>query len=97
MFLHIEKAKYVDNYRIWVAFNNGASGIIDLANELDGEVFEPLQNIDFFMSFKIEGHTLSWANGADFAPEFLLELLVPDKLPVFVENVDERILAEAVA
>jgi hypothetical protein len=23
-----------------------------------------------FKSFKIEGHTLSWSNGADFAPEF---------------------------
>ncbi len=30
----------------------------------------------FFQSFVVEGHTLSWNNGADFAPEFLKELAV---------------------
>ena len=44
---------------------------VDLSSELCGEVFEPLKDLTFFKSFTLEGHTLSWSNGADFAPEFL--------------------------
>ena len=73
MFLHVVKAKYRDDYRIWLAFNNGAEGEIDLSSELYGEIFEPLKDINFFKSFSLQGHTLSWSNGADFAPEFLHE------------------------
>ncbi len=76
MFLHVKSAKYLDNYRVWLSYNNGSEGVIDLSNELDGEVFEPLKDINYFKNFKIEGHTLSWENGADFAPEFLYELMV---------------------
>jgi hypothetical protein len=73
MFTHVEQAKYLDGYKVWLAFNDGAEGEIDLSSELDGEIFEPLKDVSFFKSFTLEGHTLSWSNGADFAPEFLRE------------------------
>ncbi len=73
MFLHVTDAKYIKNYTIWVEFNDMTSGNIDLSSELDTGVFKPLQDIDYFKNFKIRGHTLSWDNGADFAPEFLHE------------------------
>ena len=73
MFTHVTQAKYIDNYRVWLAFNDGAEGEIDLSSELYGEIFEPLKDPSFFKSFRLEGHTLSWSNGADFAPEFLRE------------------------
>ncbi len=73
MFIHVEKAKYVKDYKVWLSFNDGAEGEIDLSSELDGEIFEPLKDISFFKSFTLDGHTLSWRNGADFAPEFLRE------------------------
>jgi len=75
MFIHVTKAKYLKKYQIWLSFNDGSKGIIDLALELEGEIFEPLKEINFFKSFCLEGHTLSWNNGADFAPEFLRENL----------------------
>lgn len=71
MFIHVIKAEYYGDYKVWVTFNDGAKGVIDLESELYGEIFEPLKDIEFFKSFRLEGHTLSWSNGADFAPEFL--------------------------
>jgi len=79
MFTHVVKAKYIDGYRVWLAFNDGAEGEIDLSSELYGEIFEPLKDVSFFKSFTLEGHTLSWSNGADFAPEFLRENITQSK------------------
>lgn len=73
MFMHVINAEYRGDYKVWVAFNDGAAGEIDLSSELYGEIFEPLKDKQFFGSFTLEGHTLSWSNGADFAPEFLRE------------------------
>jgi hypothetical protein len=75
MILHIEEAKYLYDYLIWVRLNNGAEGIVDLKNELYGEVFEPLKNIEIFKSFVLDSSlgTIVWKNGADFAPEFIYE------------------------
>jgi Protein of unknown function (DUF2442) len=73
MFLHVTEAKYRSDYKIWLTFNDGATGEIDLASELQGDIFEPLKDKTFFKSFNLDGHTLSWENGADFAPEFLRE------------------------
>jgi hypothetical protein len=75
MFPHVTEARYLDGYKVWLVFNDGIAGEIDLAEELDGEIFEPLRDMNFFRSFSIEGHTLCWSNGADFSPEFLRENL----------------------
>jgi hypothetical protein len=66
-------AHYLSGYCVWIRFNDGAAGEIDLAGELVGPVFEPLRDIEAFRQFTLdhELHTLVWPNGADFAPEFL--------------------------
>lgn len=71
MFTHLTQAKYIADYRVWLSFNDGAAGEVNLEPELSGELFEPLKDQHFFRTFKLEGHTLAWSNGADFAPEFL--------------------------
>ena len=71
--MHVTKARYIGDYKIYLSFNDGAEGEINLASELYGEIFEPLKDKTFFKSFTLEGHTLAWSNGADFAPEFLRE------------------------
>ncbi len=75
MILHVKEAKYLHNYVIWLRFNDGTKGEIDLSNELEGEVFEPLKDIEKFKSFKVDPimETIVWENGADLAPEFLYE------------------------
>ncbi|NTW53452.1 MAG: DUF2442 domain-containing protein [Chlorobaculum sp.] len=75
MFIHVNDAKYIGDYKVWLSFNDGTQGEVDLASELYGEIFEPLKDVSFFKSFTLEAHSLSWSNGADFAPEFLHELV----------------------
>ena len=71
MFLHVLEARYVRDYAVWVRFSDGTAGEVDLEEELDGPVFGPLRDIERFKRFSVAHNTLSWDNGADFAPEFL--------------------------
>jgi len=34
MFMHVIEAKYIDDYRVWLLFNDGAKGEVDLSPEL---------------------------------------------------------------
>ena len=70
-------ATHVKNFILHIRFSDGTEGDADLANELDGEVFRPLKDLAYFVQFKVdpELHTVTWPNGADFAPEFLYEKL----------------------
>lgn len=74
MFLEVSNAKYLGDYKINLIFNNGESKTVDLANELNGKIFEPLKNKAYFQSFIIKFNTIEWSNGADFAPEYLYEI-----------------------
>lgn len=73
MILHVKQAKYLHDYVIWVRFNDGAEGEVDLAGELEGEVFEPLKKLSHFRAFRIDPvlQTVVWPNETDLAPEFL--------------------------
>jgi hypothetical protein len=75
MFLHVVEAKYIKQHSLWLKFSDGSVGEVELSQELQGDIFKPLQNPDYFKTFRLQGHTLSWENGADFAPEFLKELM----------------------
>jgi hypothetical protein len=74
MLIKLVDAKYIADYKIQVRFNNGEQKIIDLKDQLWGEVFEPLKNKDFFKKFSLNPFTIEWPNGADFAPEFLYQI-----------------------
>ena len=80
LFLHVLDAKYIKDHRVWIKFNDGKSGEIDLFQRLrnspEDSVFKPLEDINYFRKFKINLDTLTWENEADFAPEFLHELLI---------------------
>jgi hypothetical protein len=75
MLLHVTEARYLRDYIIWLRFNDGTEGEVDLSGELEGEVFGPLKDIRKFKSFKVDPllQTIVWENGADLAPEFLYE------------------------
>lgn len=67
-------AEHRGDYRLRVVFNDGSENIVDFANWLEGEVFEPLKDPAFFKRFFVDGGTVVWPNGADVAPETLYEV-----------------------
>lgn len=74
--LHIKSVKPVSDYTIWIAFDDGTEGQVDLHGQLDGPIFEALKDKEFFSKVAVdpELETVVWPNGADLAPEFLKEL-----------------------
>ena len=70
MLVQVLEARYRGEYRVWLRFDDGVDGEVDLAAELEGEVFAPLRDPAYFARFVVD-ETLIWPNGADFAPEFL--------------------------
>ncbi len=77
MILHVTDAKHLQDYQLWLKFNDGSEGAVDLRKELWGAVFEPLKDVNLFSQVKVDTEldTVVWPNGADLAPEFLHELL----------------------
>jgi len=73
MFISIIEAKYLHDYQVELKFNDGKKGIVNLENELYGTMFEPLKDKKLFANLKLDKDldTITWANGADLAPEFL--------------------------
>lgn len=73
MLPRITDARYIADHTIWLPFTDGVEGEVDLSRELEGEVFEPLKDAEYFKSLRLhlELKTPVWPNGADFAPEFL--------------------------
>jgi hypothetical protein len=77
MILHTTEVTPLPGYRLFVRFNNGEAGEVDLSHELDGEVFTGLRDPALFETAYQHPvmRTVAWANGADLAPEFLLDLM----------------------
>ena len=73
--VRLVEARYVRDYVIWVRFSDGLAGEVDLRDELDSPVFEPLRRVEAFQCVRLhpELHTIVWPNGADLAAEFLYE------------------------
>lgn len=79
MFLHITHVQYLQGYKLQLTFNTGMMKRVDLQDELEGDIFEPLRDLNVFKQVTIDPdmHTIVWPNGADFAPEFLDEIGTP--------------------
>jgi hypothetical protein len=69
----VVKAEYREGFCIHVTFNDGTSKTIDFFQWLNGPVFEPLKDHEYFRRFFLDGWTVAWPNGADIAPETLYE------------------------
>ncbi len=72
----VTEASYLGGYRLKIRFDNEEVKVVDLLPPLDGPIFEPLMDLDFFKSFYVNRNidTIVWPNNADFSPDFLYEI-----------------------
>lgn len=72
MLYRILSVKPMDDYSLFITFEDGLSGIVSIKDSLYGPMFEPLKNVKFFRSVFLGEHgEVCWPNGADLAPDAL--------------------------
>lgn len=54
MLVHVVEARHCGGHRVWLRFNDGLEGEIDLATALRGPVFRPLEDADYFARFILD-------------------------------------------
>lgn len=72
MVLQVLSADYLGGHTLLCTFNNGEKRKVDLTPLLNLPAYEELKDENEFIRYGIDG-TVFWANGADIAPEYLLE------------------------
>ena len=65
--------RYIRDHVVWIKFQDGTEGEVDLQGSLRDPVFEPLRDVDYFKRVRVDSDlgTIVWPNGADIAPETL--------------------------
>lgn len=72
----VSDVSYVSEYKLILTFEDGSKKIVDLEPHLEGEIFEPLKDIEYFKKVQLnrDVDTIVWDNGADMSPDFLYEI-----------------------
>ena len=73
---YVTDAEYIGGYRLRLTFEDQTKKLVDLEQYLEGGVFEPLKNLDYFklVTLNRDIDTVVWPNNADFSPDFLYEI-----------------------
>ena len=78
----VKSVAVTDDHSLYVEFENGVSGEIDLSDQLFGPVFEPLKDPEYFKRVSIdEFGVICWPNGADLAPDALYKQISKEHTP----------------
>ncbi len=69
------KIKVLDNFQIWIKFNDGSEKVINFKRFLGKGITKELLDYENFKKVTIEpGGGIAWFNGYDFCPNYLKEL-----------------------
>jgi hypothetical protein len=89
MYIDIISARYISEYRIELAFENGKSGIVDFKKFISkGGVFGRLSDLNFFKKFQVnhELGVITWDDEIDVAPETLYSEATGEPLPQWMQE-----------
>lgn len=77
----ITEVKALDGYRVWIRFDDGVQGEVDLYDLVGKGVFAAWNDPEEFKKVFIdpESHTLAWPGGIDLAPDALYEDVTAEK------------------
>jgi hypothetical protein len=76
MILRIVAMKVTGSHELDLTFNNGVRKRVNVEPLLEGAIFRPLRASRYFAQATLDEEcgTVVWPNGADFAPETLMDL-----------------------
>jgi Protein of unknown function (DUF2442) len=78
MLIDVVKVKVVSDYTLYLQFEDGEEGEIDISTIVPFEgVFAKLEDIEYFATVRLnkELGTIIWDNGADLAPSYLYSVI----------------------
>jgi hypothetical protein len=83
MLKDIIEVKPLNNYQLYLKFEDNQEGIINLEEIIEFVgIFQPLKDLDFLKTVKInpDWGTIYWENGADLDPDVLYSLITNQSL-----------------
>jgi hypothetical protein len=86
MLKDIVEVRPLGDYRLWIRFEDGVEGDVDVAQMVGfSGVFAPLSERDYFARVRVNHDlgTICWPNEADLDPDVLYGLITGDPLPTY--------------
>ncbi|MEH1904311.1 MAG: DUF2442 domain-containing protein [Nostoc sp.] len=80
-----------DNYQLYLKFEDGKEGIVDINQLIEFiGIFIPLKDLNYFKTVKLnaEWGTIHWDNGADLDPDVLYSVVTNQSIPTY-RNLEE--------
>ncbi len=78
MLYDIVEVKVIENYILYLRFENGMSGQVDISKIVPFEgVFSKFKDVVYFATVRVDKElgTIVWDNGADIAPDYLYSII----------------------
>ena len=86
MLKDIVEVRPLDGYRLWLRFEDGIEGTVDVAEMIHFHgVFAPLRDRAKFLEVRVDPEigTICWPGGADLDPDVLYASVTGEKIPEF--------------
>jgi hypothetical protein len=100
MLKDIVEARPLEGHRLYVRFEDGVEGVINIAELVSFEgVFEPLKEHSHFLQVRVNSElgTVCWPGGADLDPDVLYAVVAgipippyPDRVPIEAPDTKRR-------
>ena len=78
MLIDVIQVKYVQDYVLYLRFEDGLEGNIDISKHISFQgVFSRLKDLSYFQTVLVNSDigTIVWDNGADISPSFLYSVI----------------------
>jgi hypothetical protein len=86
MLKDIVAVKPLADYQLWLRFEDGAEGVVDVSQLIQfSGIFAPLQDLATFAQVQIHAElgTIIWQNGADLDPDVLYSIVTKSPIPTY--------------
>ncbi len=71
MYPSIKEVVPRDDFSLFIVFDNGESGMLDMKPMLDFGVFQRIKDYESFKRVRVAFDTIEWDCGVDLDPEFV--------------------------